>query len=430
MMVLIWSKEKSIKEEILKAYYQLYFDPKEFDDKKIAYNMVKLLMESTMTEATSLEELFNHLIDWNNQIEEKEKDKKKDLFIISNMVFKSLWDLFLSGISGINSKYEMRCALQILRICSSKNKEIITQKFDSFSNILTSFTKKKTVDWIVVKEISIIIEKSKDNSTRTNNMIKVFMYLLIKTQGTTDTEWFAAAEQIINMIFVLKRDPDNYSQYLIVRLSKFLYEKIDEKEPQNSEFVIEEEKLQNNEKIICDFEDNLAQLIFVVGHVGIKFLIYIDNYENELKKMKNEAETKYQANLKENPHEDLDKIQGGFEAEFEKKIEYLHQISEKHLLQENLLSNYLPIVRKIANDMLEGSRKNVNEILDRVVLLTFCKFMCVSGTFCKENLELLFKLMSSDSDPIIKNNVIISLGDLMHRYPNIIEPYTNNVYQK
>lgn len=447
MLVLIWSKDKTIKEEVVKAYFQLFFDPKEYDSFQISSNIISLLNESNLTEATSLEELLSFMIDWNNQIEEKDKEKKRDLYQISPNVYKNLWETFTKGLNEpFPNKKEMRAALQILRICFSKNKEALVQKFDGFVNILSSSQKKRSIDWIIVKEFALILEKSADNHSK---LTKTLVKILIDSHGTADTEWFCAAEQIINMIFSFKADPETLSKGILLKCTAFLYEK-KAAEPQNNlinnndddnnnnnqnptitqltpekltqtqfgfETLIPAEK-EVNEMINEDeekdkgleFEMKLAQLLFVVGHIAIKYLIYIDNYENELKKLKNEAETKYQANQKDNNTEDLEKIHGGLEAEYEKKIEMLHQISEQHLFQKNLLGSYIPIIKKICQDILDGLRVNVNPILDRAVLMTLCKFMCVSGQFCKENLDMLFKLMNSNIDPTIKNNIIISLG--------------------
>lgn len=436
MLVLVWSKEKSIKEESLKSYWQLIFDPNIFDSKAIANNLINLLNESTLTEATSLEELLNYMMDWNNQIDEKDREKKRDLYQIPSAVYKNLWEIFVTGLQDpFRNKNAIRASLQILRICFSKNKDALIQKFDSFLNVLSSFRKKNNVDWIVVKEISLIVEKSNESPAK---LMKMLMVLLISFHGTMETEWFCAAEQIISMIFSLKKDPESLAKYLILKCTQFLYnnKKIDEPQTQADKIQIEStsqitpEKISQNECInlentpnkmaieeeidktpkTFEFEMKLAQLLFVVGHIAIKYLIFIDNYENELKKLKNEAETKYQANQKENNNEDLEKIHGGLEAEYEKKIEILHQISEKHLFNKNLLGCYIPLIKKICQDILDGLRKNVNPILDRAVLMTLCKFMCVSGEFCKENLEMLFKLMNSNIDPTIKNNIIISLG--------------------
>lgn len=447
MLVLIWSKDKLIKEEVLKAYFQLFFDPKEYDSLQISSNIIALLNESNLTEATSLEELLSFMIDWNNQIEEKDKEKKRDLYQISPNVYKNLWETFNKGLNEppLSNKKEMRAALQILRICFSKNKEALVQKFEGFINILSSFQKRRCIDWIIVKEFALILEKSAENHPK---LTRALVKILTDSHGTADTEWFCSAEQIINMIFSFKTDPENLSKVILLKCTGFLYEKkgaepqtnqinstennqnftnakiTPEKltqtqlgfetlipaEKETNEMINEDEdKEKDNEKGL-EFEMRLAQLLFVVGHIAIKYLIYIDNYENELKKLKNEAETKYQANQKDNNTEDLEKIHGGLEAEYEKKIEMLHQISEHHLFQKNLLGSYIPIIKKICQDILNGLRVDVNPILDRAVLMTLCKFMCVSGEFCKENLDMLFKLMNSNIDPTIKNNIIISLG--------------------
>ena len=55
--------------------------------------------------------------------------------------------------------------------------------------------------------------------------------------------------------------------------------------------------------------------------------------------------------------------------------------------------------------------------------------MCVSPDFCKKNINLLIGFLKKDDiDPIIKNNILITLGDLLHRHPNIVEPYSDYLY--
>ena len=223
MLVLIWSKDKAIKEEVLKSYWQLIFDPKEFEARTIAINLITLLNESTLTEATSLEELLNFLLDWNNQIEEREKDKKKDMFQIPANVYKNFWEIFILGLKDpVNSRKETRASLQLLRICCSKSKEAWAQKFENFQGILASFRKNKNkIDWIIVKEISLIVEKTSEPPTK---LLQLFLVLLIEFQGQMDTEWFCAAEQIINMIFSFKKDPEDMAKNLILKCTRFLYE--------------------------------------------------------------------------------------------------------------------------------------------------------------------------------------------------------------
>jgi len=46
-------------------------------------------------------------------------------------------------------------------------------------------------------------------------------------------------------------------------------------------------------------------------------------------------------------------------------------------------------------DIIEskGESSDRNITLDRVAVLTFCKFMCVSQKFCIDNLDILFDLL-------------------------------------
>lgn len=63
-------------------------------------------------------------------------------------------------------------------------------------------------------------------------------------------------------------------------------------------------------------------------------------------------------------------------------------------------------------------------------VLSYCKFMCVSSNYCKQQLPNLIKILNQPKiDPAIRNNIIIAIGDLLHRFPNIVEPYSKFLYQ-
>lgn len=56
--------------------------------------------------------------------------------------------------------------------------------------------------------------------------------------------------------------------------------------------------------------------------------------------------------------------------------------------------------------------------------------MCISPSYCEKELPNLLKLLSKHKiNPVIKNNIIIAIGDLLHRFPNIIEPHSRSLYR-
>jgi condensin complex subunit 1 len=156
MLVLIWSKEKTIQEELLKAYWSLYLNDKEFEHRAISKKLVNLLNSSTISEATSLEELLCHIIDWDHKIEEKDKEKKKGIYYIKEGVFKGLWEIFVHGLKkpADRDRLDARSALQILRITFNRKRDFLLPKFQNMLDILNSY--KKTVSLMLTFNIYII----------------------------------------------------------------------------------------------------------------------------------------------------------------------------------------------------------------------------------------------------------------------------------
>ena len=54
--------------------------------------------------------------------------------------------------------------------------------------------------------------------------------------------------------------------------------------------------------------------------------------------------------------------------------------------------------------------------------------MCVSSQVCIANIELLFQLLRSNIDFGVKANIIIAVGDLFNRFPNILNERTKDIF--
>lgn len=54
----------------------------------------------------------------------------------------------------------------------------------------------------------------------------------------------------------------------------------------------------------------------------------------------------------------------------------------------------------------------------------------LSPVVCKDNIRLLFTVLEKSSLPVVRANAIIALGDLTVRFPNILEPWTPNLYAR
>ncbi len=54
--------------------------------------------------------------------------------------------------------------------------------------------------------------------------------------------------------------------------------------------------------------------------------------------------------------------------------------------------------------------------------------MCVSSQICVANIDLLFQLLGSKIDFGVKANIIITIGDLFNRFPNIMNEKTKDIF--
>ncbi|KAI9071126.1 hypothetical protein K1719_046915 [Acacia pycnantha] len=68
--------------------------------------------------------------------------------------------------------------------------------------------------------------------------------------------------------------------------------------------------------------------------------------------------------------------------------------------------------------------------LQASAMLALCRFMIIDAEFCDANLQLLFTVVESANSETVRSNCTIALGDLAVRFPNLLEPWTENMYAR
>lgn len=130
------------------------------------------------------------------------------------------------------------------------------------------------------------------------------------------TDWFGMAEQAINTIYALGEHPDQLCNNLIKNLTRRAFAKRQKPElpaegDTDAEMVIEDDQekelsipvshapsstqissQQSNMSEEKDLGDvfHLSQLLFVVGHVAIKQIVFLELVEREWKRQKDEKQ--------------------------------------------------------------------------------------------------------------------------------------------
>ena len=116
-------------------------------------------------------------------------------------------------------------------------------------------------------------------------------------------DWFAMAEQAINTVYALAERPDLFCDQLIKNFTKKVFspekdedsaaprdpEAMDEDQPANSDEANPVPSSSQGDENAGD-AFTLAQLLFIVGHVAIKQIVFLELVEREWKRQKHERE--------------------------------------------------------------------------------------------------------------------------------------------
>lgn len=192
-----------------------------------------------------------------------------------------------------------------------------------------------------------------------------------------------------------------------------------------------------------------SRFIFMLGYVAMKELIYLDTdvFSNlkyrqdltDLKKNKKKNTVGPRPSIKsamafkrrtEMPSvvEDEENNEEDVVGQSNDDIfaEQINAICEKELLyhKDSIFRRFIPMIV----DFLKHPKKYNHPELQRSAILALIHFMSVSSEFCEKNMSFLMNIFQHAQDIDIKCNIIIGMSDLTFRFPNVIEPWSAQLY--
>lgn len=177
---------------------------------------------------------------------------------------------------------------------------------------------------------------------------------------------------------------------------------------------------------------SLAQLLSLCGLVAFWQVSHLErSVSTELRRRRGEKEEKEKRLVNKNKEASDSCVEEelgltGASAE-DTEAEFIRKICEAELLAEgNMLSKFLPLLVKVCSSPGRYSHSQ----LTTAACLALSQFMMISPTVCRDNVRLLFTVLEKSPLPVVRANTIIALGDLTVRFPNILEPWTPNLYAR
>lgn len=439
MLHLVWMKGTndegtSISVHLIECYKQLFLtapDSCNMQEKAahIAKNLINLSIGASIADLASLEQLLGMMY------EQK---------MIDQHVINILWAIYNSASKAsmqkeqnVNnrdsekgfSKEQIHGSIIILGMLSLADNEIALKGLESLLNIGLGAVGLKDLTLCrysclalerMVPKRSTIITKAINQELEDVAVKKLYSIII---NYTKDNEYYPMCEQALSALFTISSKPDILATDLIREKTMMTFGK-----PEEEDSIL---SLEQSSRVV-----SLSQLLFIVGQVAIKTLVYLEKCEAEFKKRKIEAETrngkvKNQGADVTNTTQDnggdkeLEMIGGTNEDDFTDAIQF---VKENELLfgEKSILGKFCPIVEEIVSN----SSRFSDPMLQRTATLCLEKLMCLSSKYCEKSLPLLITVMEKSPDPTIRSNAVLGLGDMAVCFNNLVDENTDYLYRR
>jgi len=423
-ITLVWSQEQTVREALVEAYRELYIVSNEKGVRNQAVSTVKnltaLLVGSTLGDLTSLEALVSEFV------------KRGD---IGPQVVQALWERL--AMKGGATAQDSRAALQIIAMCALAEPEILRTNLDVL--VSEGLSERAEKDYLLAQGVCQAVftlaakkEKGKPATTvRFESDHEIFTRLsTILSKGITDATnsyWIPLGDQIVSLIYKMAETPDLVCARLLGELTRQLVPLLDTEA--NSDEA-------ENSPPPPAVSIVLARILSLAGQVAFRQTVFLEvDVLNEMKrreavvadmekgKSRKSSSTK---NARQEAEMEEDAALAGASAE-DTEAEFIRRLCEAELLSDdNFLSAFPPVIIAVCTN----TEKFGDQDLQTAASLALARFMIISSDFCDKHLQLLFTLLERSTSPVIRCNLIIALGDLTFRFPNLVEPWTSHLYDR
>ncbi|KAG9471307.1 hypothetical protein GDO78_015246 [Eleutherodactylus coqui] len=416
MLPLVWSKEPGVRDAVVGAYRQLYLcassEPERVKAQNLIRNLSLLMVDSSAGVIQSLEEIVLEFV------------QKGE---IRPSVTQLLWEKFTLKVPC--SDIERRAAVMMLGMMSRGQPEIVLSNLETLVTVGLGQDAQK--DYQLAREVCNCILKitGGQKSTlekkpppprlaRDHCLFQNLTEVVVGGITQQSLHWLTFKETAIKLVYELGEEPEEISADILHKCSQQ---------------VLQELNSQGEAATVPAFL--LAHLLSLAGDVALQLVVHLEctvsaelrrrrvlKEEQEAEKLGKNKQRKSKAN--ESMDEDLGLV--GASAD-DTEAELIQQVCDKELLNgQQYLSAFLPLVLRVC----KNSGKYNDPALCTAATLALTKFMMISSDFCDSHLRLIFTLLEKSPLPGVRLNIMIALGDLSIRFPNLIEPWTPHLYAR
>ncbi|XP_064461323.1 condensin complex subunit 1-like [Ornithodoros turicata] len=443
MLPLIWSKEATLRDAVVDSYRAVYLAPQDGSSKKtsvaIADRLSSLIVMATSEELLSIEKLF------------AEFTKSGD---ISQKVIQVLWDRFATKSSDSNPGQSLS-AIRLLSMIASPENGVMKANLDKLISCGLDERAKSDLDFCkytccALEKLGYIAKydgnKMPNRLSESHELFTRLKEILLDTFTDLETnKWIPAMEKVFDVIFALSESPSQVANDILHELAALECSSGISPACQSSEQGSQEGNGQDDKKG-CSVT-TFSRLLACAGYVALRLLVYLDvDVFTDMKRRRLAKETRLReqelgksarrsfsaiAHGTPKKKDDANNNDGGEEfagnAADDADAEFIIHLLDNEVLHED---NALGQLGNIAVLVTSSPSKFKDVQLQTNASVALARLMLVSSVFCEKHLALFFTILEKSPTSSIRANLVVAVGDLALRFPNLIEPWTGNIYSR
>ncbi|KFK34945.1 hypothetical protein AALP_AA5G214200 [Arabis alpina] len=416
ILPLAFSQDKSIYEAVENAFISIYIRKNPVDTAK---QLLNLAIESNIGDQAALEFIVNALVSKGE---------------ISSSTISALWDFFCFNINGTTAE-QSRGALSIICMAAKSSSRILGSHIQDIIDI--GFGRWAKVEPLLARTACTAIQRLSEEDKKklllsSGSRLFGILESLITGNWLPENIFYTTADKAINAIYMIHPTPETLASTIINKSLSTVFDVVGQDQEQN-------DTDNNNVDILTTVQvAKLSRFLFVISHIAMNQLVYIESCIQKIRRQKTKKDKA--AAESQNTDENLGATQEnnsinaelGLAASDDALLDTLAERAEREIVsggsgEKNLIGDCATFLTKLCRNF---SLLQKHPELQASAMLALCRFMIIDASFCESNLQLLFTVVENAPSEVVRSNCTLSLGDLAVRFPNLLEPWTENMYAR
>ncbi|CAL8472231.1 g11773 [Coccomyxa elongata] len=442
MLPLVFSLDQAIKDAVINAVEELYISNR--PPQEAAQCLIDLTHGSNLGELSALEEVVAHLIRHQTQP------------LLKPITLRALWWLCerahraaLSPASteaagdaaaetGRDHAQEVRGAMLLISMAAAVQPDMVADHLDTLLQVGFNVKRPDPLTarsaCMALRHLAAAAARPAEARLRPAYVALAAAITGVGPAGAADGGWYTVAEAAVTALYALHPQPSALCEAALRHLA------LEALTPAGVPGGPAEEDASSKHGSDTVSAVALSRFFFVLGQVALQHLVYVEQTAKQIRrevaaKEKAIAEARSERlaagegpSQESQAEDDIAEQLGVGGAAADAELDRLKDCTEAEIMaRTGLIGRFAPLVAEFC---VRRNLRSAHTTLRASALLALTKLMCLDASFCDHNLQLIFTLLKNrEIEAAERSNLIIAVGDLTFRFPNLLEPWTAHIYQ-